>query len=451
MAKTKNKEDDILDMLEGEIEAQLAEDFDPGVLSEPEEEEAAPPPPKKAKKKVSSKKPKVGELVGKKVVIYDDEEDVDVTAVVKKHTRKEIVVETSEAQYNIDLSDIKKVLEDEEPVVADEPEPMEDSEPEPEEKKPEEVSEQKGSDNNWVYLDISSIQIPKKLVREFKRTEKWESIMANMAKIGQKDAIEVDDVTAKKPILTDGLRRLTAGKELGWTKIKARNSLEDVSEDVGRMFYGLKANWNREDMSWIENAKVFQYLSKNGYKNRKIAKELSISESKVSRMISALSLPKKILEYADDTTYSPSVFFELTKSDEEVQDVVLNQMKSGVPVTVSEVKSLVKEQKKRQEEADNPNPDGGVEETPPEPSDPDVPTSSKIGRQDLGNNIAIQVFKDRVEMKFKVKWDKKSYRGFDPLTAISELFEAAFEDEQVALDSFAGLVKTLKAARAEVG
>ena len=457
--------DDLLDLLEADLESQLANDFDPGALNDIGEDKVEP------QKDDTKKEYAIGELVGKKVRFFDEDDDEYVVGEIIKHTKKKIVVDVGEFTYEL-TKDQFTVIDDEE-----EQESSSETDGSEQEQEADEDAEEPGSDprpevpkdvvDDGVdvdsivskieerVVDIDAIRIPKKLVREFRKGERWDAYVNDVRKTGQKDAIEVHDPNAKKPVLTDGLRRLTALKELGCTKVRVRSARSDVKSTTDRLIYALKANLNREDMLWIDTARTFAMLRKEGMSNRKIAQEFSFSESKVSRMVEATRLPKPILAFAEDQEkYSESTFLALVGADKKVLKTVRDAMDRGRAVTVTDVKALIKEAKKndKQKESEPEDPSNDQDGTQPDSSEtPTVPSHLSLKKEEIGKAISIKVKDKTLEMKFVVPWKKKTFRTFDPVAEVSKAFEEAFADEDLTIDSFAGLLKRLSAMKAELG
>lgn len=309
-------------------------------------------------------------------------------------------------------------------------------------------------------IPIDSIAIPKAKPREFYESAKY-ALMLREAKARKKAKlwpqrmpIEVD--SWEKPTLVEGLRRIMMMKAVGETHIDAMLD-EGIGDSYDRVYAGLRANVNRDDMHWHDLAQCFAYLVKSEkYTQATLAKDFGLDEGTVSRMIAALKLPKEVLEHAKDAgedkevKYSPAVFLGLAGAPPAALKEAAATMKTGGVLTLSDVRSLRKEAGKTK-----PPQKGGEKPTGRKPGRTGATGSKGLRHVDLsgketGPNIRVRVQPTEVTFTISIGWENKTFRGFDPLKAIKAAFDEAFKSEATSLDSFDGLVKAMTAAKGEL-
>lgn len=461
--KKGGKKADDLEDIEKSIEEDLGKDFD---FEESDE------------KKVDDN------LVGKTVTFETTNEDgktIKVTGKVTEHDAEgNLVVEDEEAFWEAEADDVE-VQDEEKPKgkgktapatkgkkaaktdddygdLADETaDETAEEEVEEEEVEEEEAGATEASSGTTKLIPLVDIKIPKKKPRAVnKESKKYKVILADMKKRKQRDPIRVQSFA--KPVLVNGLRRLSAAEELGWTEILCIED-EGVSTIDDRLWNGLMDNEAREDMRWTELAKTFAELTVAGERtSRSISRALGISESEISKMIAAVGkggLAKGLIEIADheDCAYSKTVFLELVGTDKKVQNAALKVMQEGGALTIQDVRNLKKGAKKdaKEEEGEEHEEEkrGGKKK---DDETSGGATYRNLPKSDTGSFLKVTVHDNgTVEIKATIEWAKKTYRSFDPVEEIKGLFDLSYADDECRLSSDAELIKALNAARSEIG
>ncbi len=315
-------------------------------------------------------------------------------------------------------------------------------------------------------LPIDLVKIPAKKAREFAEDEKFKLMMQDLKERKQRDPIKVWP-SFEKPVLTDGLRRINALKQLGFTEVRAILDIGDIESDTARIWNGLLDNEQRQNMHWLELARAFAAVTKDGeITQRKVAKSLGMSETEVSRMIGTVTkLPKKALDFAkNDRAYSWSTFAELADvagDAEPVVSQVLTYMEEGKGVTYRDVRALKKEfdaEKKRAEKAaakaEEKGDEGEGEEDGRSAANRPAPSGATyrgLPSSETGPKLKVVVHKDHIEFKVNVEWGRKTMTGIEVMKEIKGVFDENFKDSETSLDSFEALAKSMTAARAELG
>jgi len=306
-------------------------------------------------------------------------------------------------------------------------------------------------------IEVGKVKVSRDKPRDVdKESPRYKRILADIKKRGQRHPIDVESFS--KPTLIDGLRRLSIAEDLGWTHIECQED-EKVEDADDRLFHGLMDNEAREEMSWVDIGRTTAKLVNGGkYSQRKIARSLGLSESQLSKMVSAVSkkgLPKKLLSIAENgsvdpgdekhSNYSMSVFLELPTASKKVQDQVYELMSDGKPCSLQDLRNLKKADKKERQAA-------GEDVGEDRPSSSSGASSSTYQAVKVGDWIEFKVVQDEVVVKVTLDWPKKTFRGFDPVQEIKEALEVAYGDENKAdsIDSDKALGTALSRAKKEL-
>lgn len=411
-----------------------------------------------------------------KTVRFEDDTGAQLEGKVTKvnEDKGEIEVETEDAFYDLDPERVE-IVDDEEPeeeapppkkaakkkpakkaAAKVDPEPEEDPEEEPEE-------EEEGEDVPDIrWLAVKDIKKPKKRTRGVdKDSDKYKIMKADFKKNGQDKPIKVTDFD--DPYLVSGLRRLSIAEDLGVEFIMAKLSTAETDSD--RIFEDLRDNEMREQMHWVDIAQSFAILLADGaYSTRTLARTFGYSESTISRMVSALKLPKGVMDHARGEDYSKGVFLELASANEKAKPVVkevAGAMKNSQSITMADVRALVKEHKKKsgtppkkpgKKGNDPESGDGNTGDTPTTPPKPPRSyTYADLANDALGDNIRIRVHREHVTVKFEFDWTNKKFSKLDLVAELSEAIDAAFADDDTTVKSKNGLIKAMNEAKASIG
>lgn len=446
-APAKKKAKDPVDELSDEIDEQLSEEF--------EFDDGA-------------------ESLLNKTVRFKDDDGEELEGVVSKILDKtdEVTVETEDAFYDVKRELVTVVSEgDEEPEEEEEPDEDEEEEESDEDESDEDDDEEEEDEEEdgdeeeddeapeEALIAIADIKHPKTRTRGIdKESAKYKLIKADIKKNGQDKAIKVTDFD--KPVLVSGLRRLTAMEELGHEYIRAR--LSTASNEDERIFEDLRDNELRENMHWLDLARSFaKLLAGKTYTPRVISRTFGYTESKISRMVGALKLPKDVISKARSDKYSQGVFLELVAAKEKAKPVlkeVQDAMSNDQHVTMQDVRALIKEHKaktgKKKTAKKNDPSSGEPNEEPSGSNNAPAPsrslTYSDLESTALGDNIRIRVHRKHLTVKMEIDWEKAKFSRFDLVKEIEALLDKAFSDDETSIGSKAALTKALNAAKAEI-
>jgi len=432
-AKAKAKKTDPIEDLEAEIDADLGNEFE---FEDGDSDESS-------------------SLMGQ-TVTFENDDGKTITGKVVEEDGNDLVVEDDEAFWET----TRKIVEVEKKTPAKKPAKGEETPKAPaKEKKTEGKAAKKATRDPAAktekkdepkdgrprrMLALDAIKVPKSMARDVdKDGTKYKQMLADFKKRKQRDSIKVQ--TFGNPILVDGLHRLRIAEDLKWKEIECQED-DQVEDADSRLWNGLLDNETRKAMHWTELAATFARLLKSEeYTQRKIARALGISGSDVSKMVSALGLPKKILQIARDQAhngvYSKSVFLELATAEKKALKEATTIMEESKPLTVTDVKNLKKLDKK----------DGKPEKRGGRRGDgAQSATRRSLSHSDIGDWLTIVVHTDHVEFKAHIEWENKTFRNFDPIKEIKELIEFAYQDKDLSIDSLKALQKALNAAKAEL-
>ena len=156
-------------------------------------------------------------------------------------------------------------------------------------------------------------------------------LAVSIRKKGQIHPIRVRfDDTQSKWIIISGERRWRATKQAGLKHIECYFHEGKISEaDI--LEQQLVENLLREDLRPIEEARAFSSLmTLHGWNGKQVAKALHLSESKVSRSLALLDLPRDIQEKVNAGDLAPRAAYEISKvPNDETKRGLTQQASSG--------------------------------------------------------------------------------------------------------------------------
>ncbi len=166
-------------------------------------------------------------------------------------------------------------------------------------------------------------------VRERFDEQELAGLAASMAVVGLQHPVRVMPDGSKYRSI-NGARRVLAARSLGWKTIPAVIEQEKLTEPdiIQRQ---LVCAVQTEDLTPIEKAQALDRLMKEtGWNQAQAAKAVGLHESKVSKLLPLLLLPKPIQDRIHEGTLPPSTAYEVVKvTDPEARASLLEEAKQG--------------------------------------------------------------------------------------------------------------------------
>lgn len=128
-------------------------------------------------------------------------------------------------------------------------------------------------------------------------------------------------------VIVCGERRWRAAKLAGLTTLSA-TVLPRQPESGERLALQLVENLLRSDLRPVEEAKAYrQLMSLNQWSAAQLARELAISESKLTRALALLALPEPVQERVEQGILPPATAYEISKvGDREAQAALADRV-----------------------------------------------------------------------------------------------------------------------------
>jgi len=267
-----------------------------------------------------------------------------------------------------------------------------------------------------------------------------------MERRGQTDAIEVHSLDSEKPWLIDGLNRLETLKLLGKEWVEAREPTV-VCESAGdRLYQSALNNEVRQSMTWLELGKVWKTLIKSGHTQTSIAKGFGVSKSFVSRQIAATKIDDDKLEVLIKNDVPVSVVHEMSSKsvpDEAVVELV-GIVESGRGITVADVRNVVNEKKSKTKTKPKPKP------KKKKTTAAGRYTYQDIGNSDLGDDVRVRVYGDRIDIKLTLGWEKPTFKEYDLVAEIKDKMDEIFADLDLPIGSMKAFARALTSAKKQI-
>lgn len=169
---------------------------------------------------------------------------------------------------------------------------------------------------NTSIISLDQVQPdPQQPRRQFDQTE-LEQLAASMTALGQLQPVIVfrdGDVYH----LVDGERRFRAMKLTPNSEISAI-VLDSRPDETALRITQMAANTMRADLLPTEQAAAIQQIQQStGWSNAELARQLHMSKSKVTQILSYLKLPAEVREQLDDGTIAGSTAYAISRAPNE--------------------------------------------------------------------------------------------------------------------------------------
>ena len=200
---------------------------------------------------------------------------------------------------------------------------------------------------NYATIELSQIMAdPEQPRTEFDSNE-IERLAASLnSETGQIQAIVVRWLPEhSKYMVVTGERRFRAAQHAKLSTLECKIAGEGVAEQDLRKTQ-LVENLLREDLKPLEEAHAIKaYKDSNSLTGKQAAKALGISESRVSRSLKLLTLPKEVQQQIEDGAVSRTVAYEISKLNNNDVQQRLASTASETGLTKRTVSKAVKQRK----------------------------------------------------------------------------------------------------------
>ena len=146
-------------------------------------------------------------------------------------------------------------------------------------------------------------------------------------------------------VIVCGERRWRAAKLAGMATMTA-TILAHAPEPGERLTLQLVENLLRSDLRPVEEAKAYrQLMSLNGWSAATLARELAVSESKLTRALALLELPDPVQERVEQGILPPATAYEISKVDDRAEQEALAERVVREKLTRQDTARAVRERK----------------------------------------------------------------------------------------------------------
>ncbi len=153
------------------------------------------------------------------------------------------------------------------------------------------------------------------------------------------------DASRSLYVIVCGERRWRAATIAGLPTLTA-SVLSQPPEAGERLALQCIENLLRSDLNPVEEAKAYrQLLALNHWNAAQLSRELSISESKITRALALLSLPEPIQDEVDKGALSPATAYEISKIDNPDEQAELAGQVAEQKLTRKDTAQIVRERK----------------------------------------------------------------------------------------------------------
>lgn len=276
-------------------------------------------------------------------------------------------------------------------------------------------------------INTDDVVVPDVKVRELTKDEEFVSFVENIKNEGLNIPIEI----TKENVLVDGLRRLSAYKELGIEEIPFKTKKDGNTDDFVK---GLEYNEFSRPMTPLELARDWKILiDEKGYTQKKIAETRGISVGKVSMTLSLLNLPEKAKDMLNDkdSNLNLSAAYELARLTKDEAEKVLEKIESG-------------------EDQDD---------SKPAPLPSSGRNSVNLDSDYIGRDIRMTVYPHMVRLTVDIEHKDSKFDNFDPVESVKNAFNKVYKEGKSAsienpndkIPSLKVLQSTLASLKSEVG
>jgi len=147
-------------------------------------------------------------------------------------------------------------------------------------------------------IPIDNITIPKQPLREQIFKDTLEELANNIKKVGLIQPIIVKQIDKNQFEIIAGHRRFLASRKAGLKDIPC--IIFQNTKNIDTNYLKIIENIHREDITAIELAKAIKYLHDNNNSLTQIAEMLSLSQPRISNILSALDLPEDLQNLISD-------------------------------------------------------------------------------------------------------------------------------------------------------